>query len=62
MYSYDAAESNELSFKEGDRIHSIEEASEDWWSGQGPDGTEGLFPGSSLAHLSSIFAAMWMLT
>lgn len=42
--SYDAAEENELSFREGDRIVSIEEASEDWWSGQGPDGAQGLFP------------------
>ncbi|KAL7415768.1 hypothetical protein BDY24DRAFT_269726 [Mrakia frigida] len=44
LYDYDAAESNELSFKDGDRIHSIEEASEDWWSGVAPDGSTGLFP------------------
>lgn len=37
-------ESNELSFNEGDRITHIEKPSEDWWSGRGKDGSEGLFP------------------
>ena len=44
--SYDAAEDNELSFREGDRITEIEAASEDWWQGKDKNGTVGLFPGS----------------
>ena len=30
--SYDAAEDNELTFREGDRIVEIEAASDEWWS------------------------------
>ncbi|KAK0202310.1 SH3 domain-containing protein [Desarmillaria ectypa] len=44
LYDYDAAEDNELTFKEGDRITEIEPASEDWWNGKGPGGEMGLFP------------------
>lgn len=43
--SYDAAEENELSFKEGDRIVAIEAPSDDWWSGRDAHGNVGLFPG-----------------
>ena len=43
--SYDAAEDNELSFHEGDRIVEIEAASEDWWQGKDVHGNVGLFPG-----------------
>ena len=43
--SYDAAEDNEISFKEGDRITHIEAVSEDWWQGTNPHGNVGLFPG-----------------
>jgi hypothetical protein len=44
--SYEAAEDNEISFKEGDRILEIEPASEDWWSGRHEGtGSVGLFPG-----------------
>ena len=43
--SYDRAEENELSFREGDRITEIEAASEDWWQGKDKDGNIGLFPG-----------------
>ena len=32
--SYDAAEDNELSFKEGDKITEIEAASDEWWQGK----------------------------
>ncbi|CDZ97972.1 Drebrins and related actin binding proteins [Phaffia rhodozyma] len=44
LYDYDAAEENEITFKEGDRITHIDAVSDDWWSGTAPDGTEGLFP------------------
>ena len=48
--SYDAAEDNEISFKEGDRITGIEKVDENWWQGIA-NGAEGLFPG-----MSSIFS------
>ena len=44
--SYDAAEDNELSFRQGDRITEIEAASEDWWQGKDREGNVGLFPGA----------------
>lgn len=43
--SYDAAEDNEISFHEGDKITEIEPASEDWWQGKNSKGEIGLFPG-----------------
>ena len=46
FYSYDAAEDNELSFREGDRITEIEAVSDDWWSGRDQHGNFGLFPGA----------------
>jgi hypothetical protein len=46
-YSYDAAEDNELSFREGDRITEIEAVSDDWWSGRDEHDNVGLFPGTS---------------
>jgi hypothetical protein len=45
MYSYDAAEDNEISFKEGDRITEIEKPDADWWQGKAANGQVGLFPG-----------------
>lgn len=45
--SYEAAEDNEISFNEGDKITEIEPASEDWWQGMNPHGNVGLFPGKS---------------
>jgi hypothetical protein len=47
--SYDAAEDNELSFREGDRIIEIEAVSDDWWSGRDRHGSVGLFPGARFA-------------
>jgi hypothetical protein len=44
-YSYDAAEDNEITFREGELITEIEPASEDWWQGKNPRGEVGLFPG-----------------
>ena len=44
-YSYDAAEDNELTFREGDKIVEIEAASDDWWQGKDAAGNVGLFPG-----------------
>jgi SH3 domain len=51
LYSYDAAEDNEITFREGDIIKEIEPASEDWWQGKDTHGRTGLFPGK----LSRIF-------
>ena len=47
FHSYEAAEDNEISFNEGDKITEIEPASEDWWQGTNPHGNVGLFPGKS---------------
>lgn len=46
FFSYDAAEDNEISFREGDIITEIEPASEDWWQGKNSHGEIGLFPGN----------------
>ncbi|KAG0680097.1 hypothetical protein C6P40_002236 [Pichia californica] len=42
-YDYEAAEDNELTFKEGDLIIDIEEVDEDWWLGS-LNGERKLFP------------------
>lgn len=55
FHSYEAAEDNEISFNEGDKITEIEPASEDWWQGMNPSGNIGLFPGKSLFFLCSLF-------
>jgi hypothetical protein len=47
--SYDAAEDNELSFKEGDKITEIDKVDEDWWQGTA-NGASGLFPGTFGLH------------
>ena len=49
--SYDAAEDNEISFKEGERITSIERVDSDWWQGKAANGQVGLFPGESFGLL-----------
>lgn len=55
--SYDAAEENEISFHEGERIVEIEAVSDDWWQGKMADGRVGLFPGMpSFAFMLSLFA------
>lgn len=46
LSSYDAAEDNEITFREGDIITEIEPASEDWWQGKNSVGEIGLFPGA----------------
>lgn len=46
--SYDAAEENEISFREGECIVEIEAVSDDWWQGKMADGSVGLFPGMLL--------------
>ncbi|KAI3634117.1 hypothetical protein MIR68_007721 [Amoeboaphelidium protococcarum] len=43
LYDYDATEGNEISFKEGDLIQSVQVVTEDWWSGD-VAGRVGLFP------------------
>ena len=49
--SYEAAEDNELSFREGDRIVEIEAVSDEWWQGKDAHGNVGLFPGMSTGFL-----------
>ncbi|KAG0283537.1 rab32, member RAS oncoprotein [Linnemannia gamsii] len=44
LYDYDAGEPNEISFKEGETITSIDFVTEDWWSGKNEAGATGLFP------------------
>ena len=52
--SYDAAEENEVSFHEGERIVDIEVASDDWWQGRTVDGRVGLFPGMFFFFVSAL--------
>ena len=51
--SYEAAEENEVSFLEGERIVEIEAVSDDWWQGKTADGRVGLFPGMFLLTLAT---------
>lgn len=49
-YDYDAAEDNELTFKENDKIINIEFVDEDWWLGElEKNGEKGLFPSNYVA-------------
>lgn len=41
--SYEAAEDNELSFNQGDKITEIDKVDQDWWQGTA-NGATGLFP------------------
>ena len=52
LFSYDAAEDNEITFREGDIITEIEPASEDWWQGKNSVGEIGLFPGAQILIVS----------
>ncbi|KAJ3041204.1 hypothetical protein HDV00_009742 [Rhizophlyctis rosea] len=45
LYDYDAAEENEVTFREGDIITGISMVSDDWWQGY-VNGKWGLFPGN----------------
>ncbi|WFD00630.1 actin binding protein [Malassezia yamatoensis] len=44
LYDYDAAEDNELSLKEGDRLSQVDQVDEGWWSATDSNGNTGLFP------------------
>jgi hypothetical protein len=46
--SYDAAEDNEITFREEERITEIEEVGEGWWQGKNPRGEVGMFPGERM--------------
>ena len=52
--SYDAAEDNEVSFCEGERITGIEEVGEGWWQGVTPRGEMGMFPGACVVCLQRV--------
>ncbi|KAL3231370.1 Actin-binding protein [Nakaseomyces bracarensis] len=43
-YDYEAAEDNELTFAENDKIVNIEFVDDDWWLGELESGEKGLFP------------------
>jgi Variant SH3 domain len=58
-YSYDAAEDNELSFREGDGITEIEAVSDDWWSGHDQYGNVGLFPGACFSRAYLWDLGLW---
>lgn len=51
-YDYEAAEDNELTFAENDKIVNIEFVDDDWWLGELESGEKGLFPSNyvSLGH------------
>jgi len=53
MYDYAAEESNEISFVEGERLHSIKFEDENWWSATNQAGEIGLFPAASILSLLS---------
>ncbi|CAL8080254.1 unnamed protein product [Calicophoron daubneyi] len=44
LYDYTAAEDDELSFAQGDKIFQIEQIDEGWWVGVTANGQYGLFP------------------
>ncbi|CAO1616996.1 unnamed protein product [Parajaminaea phylloscopi] len=48
LYDYAAQAEGDLSLKAGDRIEVTERtaSTEDWWTGVGPDGSTGVFPGN----------------
>ena len=50
-YDYDAADENELSFREGDVIELISQAPDGWWYGS-LSGKQGLFPSNYVKLLS----------
>lgn len=60
VFSYDAAEDNELSFKEGDRITEIDKVDADWWQGKA-NGATGLFPGESMTSQPTVWT-YWIST
>uniref|UniRef100_H2XJI6 SH3 domain-containing protein n=2 Tax=Ciona intestinalis TaxID=7719 RepID=H2XJI6_CIOIN len=45
IYSYDAQDTDEISFTEGDIIEILKEDASGWWSGR-IGNREGLFPGN----------------
>ncbi|KAF8979432.1 Myb- protein A [Entomortierella lignicola] len=46
LYDYNAGDSNDISFAEGDIIKDVEQLSGDWWYGLAQNGTVGFFPSS----------------
>lgn len=58
MYAYAAAEDNELSFEEGDRITNVDTSiDDDWWQGE-VKGQTGLFPSAYVVNEDEYAAAM----
>ncbi len=48
LYDYEAGDTNEIGFAEGDRILDISHPSDDWWMGTNAStGETGLFPAVS---------------
>ncbi|KAJ3067008.1 hypothetical protein HDU98_009761 [Podochytrium sp. JEL0797] len=57
IYQYDAQESNEISFFEGELIIEIEKSDEGWWQGKNSAGHVGLFPSTYVEEVSATTAA-----
>ncbi|CAE6507099.1 unnamed protein product [Rhizoctonia solani] len=56
-YEYEAAEPNEISFSEGERITNIEMVDEGWWQGTNSRGETGLFPATYVELVEAAEAA-----
>jgi hypothetical protein len=59
---YDAAEENEISFHEGEKIVEIEAVSDDWWQGKTADGRMGLFPGTFFSSSCWVYSLTFWWT
>lgn len=58
MYAYAAAEDNEISFEEGDRLTNVDTSiDDDWWQGE-LNGVTGLFPSAYVVDPEEYAAAM----
>lgn len=45
-----------MSLTEGEIVEDVDQVDESWWTGTGPGGKSGLFPG--LCHIISFFNTM----
>lgn len=61
VYDYEAAEANELSFKEGDVIHDIVELDVGWWQGT-LNGKQGILPANYVKYQNAAEPAAATIT
>ena len=50
-----------LARAEGELIQQIEQLDEGWWSGVGPSGKSGLFPGTFIPHPAFPYGSRYIL-